>query len=93
MRALFTYGRNELLVVTVPYELPAVAAEGGLAQEGGHELVPVDLVHAPPHGAAPPREPRALLELAPARRPRTAPCACARARARHTHCTPPQQTL
>ena len=36
-----------------PDELPAVEAEGGLAEEGGHELVSVDLVDAPPDRALP----------------------------------------
>lgn len=36
-----------------PYELFAVKAEGGLAQERWHELVPVDLVDLAPHGALP----------------------------------------
>ncbi|CAH2236766.1 jg14259 [Pararge aegeria aegeria] len=61
-----------------PDELAAVAAEGGLAQERGHELVAVDLVHAPPQRAAPPVEARALLELPPARRARAARCTQAR---------------
>lgn len=49
-----------------------MATEGGLPQEGGHELVPIDLMHAAAHGPAAPREPRALLELAAARRARAA---------------------
>lgn len=51
----------------IPYEVGAVSTEGGLAQDGGHELVPVALVDAPAHG--PPPLPvlegaRALLEHA-----------------------------
>lgn len=38
--------------------------ERRLAQEGGHELVAVDLVDATPHRAPAPVEARALLELA-----------------------------
>lgn len=34
-----------------PDELLAVETEGGLPQVGGHELVSVDLVDPPPHGA------------------------------------------
>lgn len=34
-----------------PDELFAVETEGGLAEEGGHELVPVDLVDLPSHGS------------------------------------------
>lgn len=34
-----------------PDELLAVETEGGLPQEGGHELVSVDLVDPPPQGA------------------------------------------
>lgn len=51
-------------MVCSPDELPAVAAEGGLAQEGGHELVSVDLVHAAAHGPPAAREAGPLLELA-----------------------------
>lgn len=36
-----------------PDELPAVRAVGGLSQVGGHKLVPVDLVHPPPHRPLP----------------------------------------
>lgn len=40
-----------------PDELFAVKTEGGLTEEGGHELVPVDLVDPPSHGPVPlPRE-------------------------------------
>uniref|UniRef100_A0A6B0UWD9 Putative secreted protein n=1 Tax=Ixodes ricinus TaxID=34613 RepID=A0A6B0UWD9_IXORI len=39
-----------------PDEPPAVGAEGGLPQEGGHELVAVDLVHPAAHGSVPPAE-------------------------------------
>lgn len=40
-----------------PDELFAVKAEGGLAEESGHELVSVDLVDPPSHGPLPlPRE-------------------------------------
>lgn len=37
----------------LPDELPAVRAVGGLSQVGGHELVPVDLVHPPAHRPLP----------------------------------------
>lgn len=38
-----------LLAPDAPDELATVRAEGGLLQDGGHELVPVDLVHAATH--------------------------------------------
>lgn len=37
----------------LPDELPAVRAVGGLSQVGGHELVPVHLVHPPSHRPLP----------------------------------------
>lgn len=37
----------------LPDELPAVGAVGGLSQVGGHELVPVHLVHPPSHRPLP----------------------------------------
>ena len=43
-----------------PDELFAVKTEGGLAEESGHELVSVDLVNPPSHGAV--SLPRKLLE-------------------------------
>lgn len=69
-----------MCVCKLPDELPTVAAEGRLAQERRHELVPVDLVHAPAHRTAASREPRALLEHAPlVPRPPRVPAAPARA--------------
>lgn len=38
-----------MLELFLPDELPAVRAVGGLSQVGGHELVPVHLVHPPSH--------------------------------------------
>lgn len=43
-----------------PDELFAVKTEGGLTEESGHELVPVDLVDPPSQGPLP--LPRELLE-------------------------------
>lgn len=39
--------------VSSPDELLAVKTEGGLTEERGHELVPVDLVDPAPHGSLP----------------------------------------
>lgn len=47
-----------------PYKLAAVAAECGLPEESGHELVTVDLMDSSPERPATPREPRTFLELA-----------------------------
>ena len=46
-----------------PDKVSAVRAEGGLPEEGGHELVRVDLVHLPLHRAPPlPRHETPLLK-------------------------------
>ena len=46
-----------------PDKVAAVRAEGGLPEEGGHELVRVDLVHLPLHRAPPlPRHETPLLK-------------------------------
>ena len=46
-----------------PDEVAAVRAECGLPEEGGHELVRVDLVHLPLHRAPPlPRHETPLLK-------------------------------
>ena len=37
-------------MLSSPDEVSTVRAEGGLTEEGGHELVVVDLVDFPPHG-------------------------------------------
>ena len=51
-------------ILLSPDEIPAVRAEGGLPQEGGHELVRVDLVDLALHGAPPlPRHEAAVLKL------------------------------
>lgn len=50
--------------MSLPNEFSAVRAEGGLAQERGHELMSVHLVHASSHGTAAAVEAGALLELA-----------------------------
>ena len=54
MAALVDHAHAHLALVALlaqaPDEVPAVRAEGGLPQEGGHELVRVHLVHPPLHG-------------------------------------------
>ena len=54
---------TETALLILPDEIPAVRAERGLPQEGGHELVRVDLVDLALHRAPPlPRHEAALLE-------------------------------
>lgn len=58
MTALVDDARAHLTLVPLfpeaPDEPPAVGAEGGLPQEGGHELVAIDLVHPAAHSTVPP---------------------------------------